>query len=460
MNGKRVPISIIIPVHNEAPILVKQLELLLNELPPKLRAKTEIILVENGSTDASWREIRKFRALYPHCLGLKLAFASYGQAIKAGILKASGEQLFIFNVDFFDIPFLKRAHQLLRWVEIVIASKTLAASRDNRSHVRRLTTYFFNVFIRLVLNYPGTDTHGIKGFRRTELLLNTLQRCRSQNELLDTELIIRMTHAGATLTELPVTIAELRPSRYSVRRRLTATLYDLVVAFMTKYFSAPEFATKVVADDYGISNAVNRAIRAAVRRGEISIVSILANFVKPKELRKLQALPGVRFSVHFNLIEGRPISPVQMVPTLLNRDGKFYPTFWFVIRLFLGLVRPEEIQIELKAQLEKLSRQIPITHVDSHQHTHLLKPVWEGMQPLILEAGITQVRGFHSVTYYLKPKLWRYLGIHFIMLLIALRFGTVKSLTSKEDLEYITHPGTRYDHAWLRFLWPNQRVLR
>src|SRR3990167_5108967 len=253
-------ISVIFPVHNEAAILTRQIKTFLSQVKVAGLKISELILVENGSTDRSWQLIRSLRRRYHFIKSLRLPRASYGQAMKAGLVAAKGDYIFIFNIDFFDVNFLLQALPLLKTNDIVIGSKTLFASQDLRSHFRRLLTYFFNVFLRLILNYPGTDTHGIKAIKNTPLLRYCLHRSRTQNELFDTELIIRAHRWGAVLIELPVTVSELRPTRYPWIRRIWVTLTDLVTALWSKYL-IPNFNHRiVVADDYGRSSEINQDI--------------------------------------------------------------------------------------------------------------------------------------------------------------------------------------------------------
>ena len=82
-----------------------------------------------------------------------------------------------------------------------------------------------------------------------------------------------MARWGANLLELPVTVREIRPTRYSLFRRLWLTCIDLVIALWSKYFRLPNFEKKVVvADDYGISPVIDKAILKSVSKQEVQIV--------------------------------------------------------------------------------------------------------------------------------------------------------------------------------------------
>ena len=323
-------ISVIFPVHNEAQILTRQIGSFLSQLKTFNLSIKELILVENGSQDSSWQIILNLRRRYRLIKPIRLPHASYGQSLKASLIQASGNFIFIFNVDFFDISFINQSLNLLKTADIVIGSKTLAASQDLRSHFRRLTTYLFNSLLRLILNYPGTDTHGIKALKNTPLLKYCLHRNRTQNELFDTELVIRAHRWGAILTELPVTVREIRPTRYPWLRRIWLTAIDLITAIWSKYL-IPNFAQKVVvADDYGRSAEVNQAIVSAVQAEVVQIISILPNKISQPQIVQLKRkVKKTHFSAHLNLVEGKPISPSTKVDTLINSTVIFGPCPYF-----------------------------------------------------------------------------------------------------------------------------------
>lgn len=130
------------------------------------------------------------------------------------------------NVDFWDLDFLRDGLKLLESCHIVNGSKTLTASKDKRPAFRRLITMWFNILLRIGFNFPGTDTHGIKVFRR-DPFVPIAKRCVTAHELFDTELVLRACRRGMVLAELPITVKEIRPTRYNHFRRVFNTLSDI-----------------------------------------------------------------------------------------------------------------------------------------------------------------------------------------------------------------------------------------
>ncbi len=440
-------LSIIFPIYNEAKILTAQTRAFIKQINQNINnTKYEILFIENGSVDSSWKIIKNLSKQHKQIKFFRLEKASYGQALKLGIEHSRGKNIFLLNLDFYDINFMVNALNLLKSVDMVIGSKTLAASHDCRSQFRRLTTYFFNVFLRLILNYPGTDTHGIKAFKKTPLLLYSLHRSRTRNELLDTELIIRMTRWGANFIELPVNVKEIRPTRYSLWRRICLTIIDLFLAFWSKYIMPTNFSIKTVtADDFGISSQVNQAIISVAQRKIVDHVSILANMVTRKDIRSLITKVKVKYSIHINLVEGKPISPTSQIPSLVNQKGYFNSSYIFLPRLLLGLININEVGIEITSQINYLrALGIKFSRLDSHQHSHIFPPLWNYINLHTQKWGITQIRSFESARIYLKSKILRYSILMISYFLLILRYGKNKSTTKAID-EIIIHPGTNYD---------------
>lgn len=231
--------SIIIPVYNEERFLKKSIDSLVEEINrDKFLSffKYEILLIDNGSSDDSLKTCEDLGRKYDFFKVYHLHQTSYGQAIKKGILEAKHFSLVIFNVDYWDIDFLKIALSLIDKCDIVIGSKTLVSSGDQRPWHRRQITYFFNAFLKIFLNFPGSDTHGIKVMKRKKVIPLT-SHIYSQNELFDTELILKASKQNFVLTELPVDVKEVRPSRYNNSKRIYNTLKDLFIIFKFKYLN-------------------------------------------------------------------------------------------------------------------------------------------------------------------------------------------------------------------------------
>src|SRR5690606_24847457 len=83
--------------------------------------------------------------------------------------------------------------------------------------------------------------------------------------------------------------------------------------------------------------------------------------------------PDIGVGIHFNLTEGRALTGRS---SLTDDSGEFHPGPEFRSRLRAGALRSQDIRAELAAQIDSiLDRGIVLSHVDGHQHSHLLPVV-------------------------------------------------------------------------------------
>jgi len=217
------------PAHNEAVLL----ETSVREVVDRLRARGasfEVLVVENGSQDGTVGIAEALAATHPEVSVHQLPRADYGRALRTGLLQATGDTVVNFDVDYTDLGFLDAALVRIAAADrpaIIVGSKRAPGARDHRSRARRFVTWAFGVVLRVGFGLGVSDTHGMKALDRASVL-PVAEACRSDGELFDTELILRSERAGLGVVELPVTVAERRPSRTSVTRRAVRTLGGLV----------------------------------------------------------------------------------------------------------------------------------------------------------------------------------------------------------------------------------------
>jgi glycosyltransferase involved in cell wall biosynthesis len=98
-------LSVVIPCHNEADVLPVLLPRLLSVCRAVAGREFEVILANDGSTDATWPLIEKAAADDPAIIGVNLA-RNYGQqiALSAGLSLARGARILIIDADLQDPP--------------------------------------------------------------------------------------------------------------------------------------------------------------------------------------------------------------------------------------------------------------------------------------------------------------------------------------------------------------------
>ncbi|WP_304089004.1 ChbG/HpnK family deacetylase [Phascolarctobacterium succinatutens] len=152
----------------------------------------------------------------------------------------------------------------------------------------------------------------------------------------------------------------------------------------------------VNADDFGLHPLINAGIIKGHQEGFITSTSLMPSAPCWQEaVRLAKENPRLGIGVHLTLVGGVPsVLPKEKVSSLLDNDGLFLPDYVaFAKRYYSGAVKRSELEAELRAQLERaLSCGVNITHIDSHQHTHVLPGINSLVLKLSNEYNIIRVR--------------------------------------------------------------------
>lgn len=152
----------------------------------------------------------------------------------------------------------------------------------------------------------------------------------------------------------------------------------------------------VTADDLGLTAGVNEAVRCAHVDGIVTATSLLAvGTAFDHAARVLRDHPTLELGAHLALVgEDPPLLSAREVPTLVDRAGQFPRSYRTVVaRGLAGRIDPDDVRRELGAQLERVQGVgVPVTHLDTHQHTHLWPVVARVVTQLALAADVPAVR--------------------------------------------------------------------
>lgn len=144
-----------------------------------------------------------------------------------------------------------------------------------------------------------------------------------------------------------------------------------------------------IADDFGLSPGVNKAIVDLAERGIINAVSCILVY-NDKDLRKdswLLKNTGVKLGIHFTLTSkmGWPLSKIAQESKLIGGGGQFHSSTLLALLSYCGQLDPNIILSEFKAQLavfREIFHQNPY-FLDSHEHVHQLPRIREAFFQLI-----------------------------------------------------------------------------
>lgn len=241
------------------------------------------------------------------------------------------------------------------------------------------------------------------------------------------------------------------------------------------------------ADDFGISKGVNAAIVKAHREGILNSASLMINQKYAADAVKLaKEMPELEIGLHVNLTNEYPAASSRQIPLLVDGQGKLKNGF---VNLFLlSFLQPRQLQqqaeTEMRAQIAKyLATGLPLQHLDSHRHIHLIPPIFKAMRKLQKEFEVPRIRVMNENIFntlkYNKNKSWlldgalikyvllRFLcwwngyknDVYFYTLLYTCKiakeqFNGVKIPAGYKAVEIMIHPGMpEIDRQYMQDVW-------
>jgi hopanoid biosynthesis associated protein HpnK len=151
----------------------------------------------------------------------------------------------------------------------------------------------------------------------------------------------------------------------------------------------------VNADDFGMAESVNSGIVEAHDRGIVTSASLMATgpaFEHAVAVAKTR--PSLAVGVHLTLTEQRPLIGPTAAASLVGADGRFPPHLVQFARHYIrGRVNLEQVRAELDAQIRKVrSAGVEVSHLDGHQHVHVLPGIAGIVAELAAAHGVRAVR--------------------------------------------------------------------
>lgn len=220
-------ISIVIPVYNEEAILRSAIVDLIDRLGP-FGWDYEILVAENGSRDGTASLAGELSRKYPRLRSLSVGEPNYGRALREGIRQALGTYVVCDEIDLCDTDFHRAALVELESgrADLVIGSKLIAGAKDERPMLRHAASIAYTGLLRGLLGFRGTDTHGLKAFRRSALL-PIVEACQSDRDVFASEMVIRAYRGECNVVEIPIRVLEKRPPSINLFKRVPNVLTNL-----------------------------------------------------------------------------------------------------------------------------------------------------------------------------------------------------------------------------------------
>lgn len=156
--------------------------------------------------------------------------------------------------------------------------------------------------------------------------------------------------------------------------------------------SAPPWLV-VNADDFGLCRQINTGILQAHQQGIVTATSLMAvGKAFAHAIDCCHSAPTLDMGVHLTAVAARPL--LSRCSSLTDTDGSFHASAGAFTRRWLrGAIRRADLQAEWSAQIERiLDEGIRLTHLDSHQHLHILPGLTDLCQQLARRFHIPCVR--------------------------------------------------------------------
>jgi chitin disaccharide deacetylase len=137
----------------------------------------------------------------------------------------------------------------------------------------------------------------------------------------------------------------------------------------------------VNADDLGLCSSVNKAIFDVYKAGNLSSATMMVGMPGTREaVEGLKHHPGLAVGLHFCITEGHALAGRS---SITDTHGKFHDRGHLVSSIYRQQIDPADIRVEFSLQLERLHELgIRPSHVDSHQHVHMVPAVFNAMLPV------------------------------------------------------------------------------
>lgn len=237
--------SVIIPARDEAGCLAStvehlHLELRLHNVPH------EIVVVDDGSSDGTWRLLTEMQATVPELRPVRNEGPSgFGRAVIRGIDAATGDAIAVMMADESDDcrDVVRYWNKLGEGYDAVFGSRFIAGGGViDYPLPKYVLNRIANLFIKALFGIRLNDTtNAFKAYRRSAL--DGLRPFLSPHFNLTVELPLKAIVRGYSWTMIPVTWRNRRSgvAKFQLREMGTRYMFIVLYVWLEKYFSHGDF---------------------------------------------------------------------------------------------------------------------------------------------------------------------------------------------------------------------------
>ena len=241
-------LSIVIPARNEEGCVAATVE----HLHVELRLKAiphEIVVVDDGSTDATWEILQELKIRIPECKPVQnTGEHGFGRAITFGFNHICGDAVVVMMADESDDcrDVIRYWETLGEGWDAVFGSRFIRGGRVIDYPIfKLLINRMANLFLRFLFQIPVNDfTNAFKAYRRS-----VVEGCRpflSPHYNLTLELPLKTIVRGYSWTVIPITWRNRRAgeSKLKIKEMGSRYLFIALYCWLEKYFSRGDYQAK------------------------------------------------------------------------------------------------------------------------------------------------------------------------------------------------------------------------
>jgi dolichol-phosphate mannosyltransferase len=245
-------LSIVVPAHNEEGCIAATVEHLYVEL--RLHdIHHEIVVIDDGSTDSTWRVLLETRARVSTLRPIQnTGVCGFGSAVTFGLNHIQGDAVVVMTADESD----DRRDVVRYWQVLNEGWDAVFGSRFVRGGgvidypwTKLFLNRLANSFLRLLFNVPLNDfTNAFKAYRR-----KVIEGCRpflSPHFNLTVELPLKTIVRGYSWTTVPITWRNrhARVSKLKIKEMGSRYLFITLYCWLEKHFSRGDYYSKQSVD--------------------------------------------------------------------------------------------------------------------------------------------------------------------------------------------------------------------
>ncbi|HUF26261.1 MAG TPA: glycosyltransferase family 2 protein [Gemmatimonadaceae bacterium] len=228
---KTVDVSVLVPANDEAenlPLFMAQAE----QVFAGADVRYEVIVVDDGSADGTWRVLTELAARYPFLRPVRhRARRGIADALRTGYLHARGAVLVFYPADLQYKP-----EDIPRLVAPILAGESdMVTGHKQGKYDRALVSRIYNGLSRTLFDVPVRDLNSVKAYRRE--VMDALPMRPDWHRYM----IVVAAAQGFTVTEIPVPLYPRHAgrSKFGIGRIPVGVLDMLSVWFELRFGKKP-----------------------------------------------------------------------------------------------------------------------------------------------------------------------------------------------------------------------------